>query len=245
MIATDNTGRLAGLIYLIVVVTGMFSLAYVPSQITIPGRSDQTVANIVTMAPLFKAGVASFVVEQVGFAVLPLVFFRLFRLINRPVAILMVVLALLSIPLSLAALAQRLSALSWLTDPLLVRAFSAEQLHAMARASLESYRQGILLASVFWGLWLLPLGWLIIQSKYAPRVLGILLMIGGLGYLVDVFGQILLPAYSASSASDYVLLPAALGEIGTCLWLLIVGGRWRKAAHRKDPSKPAPPPATA
>jgi hypothetical protein len=89
--------------------------------------------------------------------------------------------------------------------------------------ALTTYNHGILLVALFWGLWLLPFGYLVYRSGFLPKILGILLMLGCVGYLINLVGQTLLPHYSQLGISKYISLPASIGEIGTCLWLLIVG----------------------
>ena len=89
----------------------------------------------------------------------------------------------------------------------------------------KAYGNGLLVASLFWGLWLLPFGYLVVKSGYLPKLLGILLMLGCLGYMVNVFGELLVPRYSDTPVSSYARLPASVGEIGTCLWLLLIGAR--------------------
>lgn len=225
----NQISRLAGLLYLIVVVTGIFSLAYVPSQITVHEDPHATLSNIVAAEPLFRLGIASFLIEQVAFLLLPLVLFQLFRSINHHVAVLMVALAVVSVPIALVSLVNRIDALSLLTDPYFSRTLAPAQLQAAAKLSLDAYRNGLLVTSLFWGLWLLPFGYLVFKSGFLPKLLGILLMLGCLGYMVNVFGELLVPHYSNSFVSNYAGLPAAFGEIGTCLWLLLVGARRPKS----------------
>lgn len=222
----ENTiSRWAGLLYLVVVVTGLFSLVYVPSQITVADDPRATAANIVSSESLFRLGIASFMIKQVAFLLLPLVLFRLFRSVDHAASVLMVALAAVSVPIALVSLASRLDALSVLTDPYFGQAFTAEHLQATAKLSLNAYRNGLLVTSLFWGLWLLPFGYVVVKSGLLPKVLGIFLMMGCLGYMVNVFGELLVPRYSESLVSSYAGLPAAIGEIGTCLWLLLVGVR--------------------
>lgn len=80
---------------------------------------------------------------------------------------------------------------------------------------------------MFWGLWLLPFGWLVFKSGVLPKVFGVLLMLGCLGYAANVFGKLLIPGYAGMAVSNYATAPASLGEIGICLWLLVVGVRTR------------------
>lgn len=212
--------RWAGALYLVVVVTGFFSQGYVPGRVAAPGNPEAWLGNIVTHEALFRAGIAAFMVEHAPFLLLPLLLFRLLGAVHRGAAVAMVTLVLAGVPMALIAVAHRLDALLLLTGP---RFLPVETAHAMAWLAMKSYANDILVASVFWGLWLFPLGWLVLRSGMLPRILGVLLMLGGAGYLVDVFGQLLLPGYADTAFSNYVNLPAALGEVGTCLWLLLVG----------------------
>lgn len=142
----------------------------------------------------------------------------------------MVAFAVVSVPVAFANLAHRWDLLTLLGGADYLQAFTATQLNSRVMLELDAYRHGLLVLEVFWGLWLAPLGWLVFHSGFLPRVLGILLGLGCAGYVADVLGTLLVPAYPASAAADYLTLPAALGEIGTCLWLLLVGVRARPAA---------------
>ncbi len=230
----NKISRLAGLLYLIVVLTGIFSLAYVPSQISVHNDPLATISNIVSSESLFRLGIASFMIEQVAFLLLPLVLFRLFRQIDSTAAVLMVALAVVSVPIALISLSHRLDVVSLLTDPYLSQTFTSEQLHGSAKLSLNAYSNGLLITNLFWGLWLLPFGYLVFKSGFLPKFLGILLMFGCLGYMVNVFGELLVPSYADTSISKYAGLPAAAGEIGICLWLLLIGARRHKSSSAKE-----------
>ncbi|WP_411852612.1 DUF4386 domain-containing protein [Stenotrophomonas sp. LGBM10] len=225
MATQQQSGRWAGGVYLVVIATGIFSLAYVPSQISVAGDPAATLANIATHAGLFRAGIAAFALEQIAFLLLPLLLYRLFAPSYRTAATLMVALAVAGVPIALAALAQRLDAVALLTDPVLARTLAPDQLQALAIAALKSWSSHIFLASLFWGLWLLPFGWLVWRTRAIPRALGVLLMLGGVGYLLNVFGELLIPGYATTLLSNYATLPASLGEIGSGLWLLLFGAR--------------------
>lgn len=225
----SRCARWAGLTYLVVIVTGFFSLGYVPGKIAAPGNPQAMLANIVSHEALFRAGIASFMVEQVAFLLLPLLLFRLLSTVNRVAAVAMVAMAVTAVPIALVGVAYRLDALWLLTG---AGALPTDTVNAMARLSLSSYGHAIFVANLFWGLWLLPFGYLVFKSGMLPRVFGILLILGAAGYLVDVFADLLLPLYAESTFSNYVHLPAVLGEVGICLWLLVMGVRAPEGQER-------------
>lgn len=221
---TDESrlARWAGLAYLVVVVTGFFSQGYVPGRIAAPGHPEALLGNIVAHEALFRAGMAAFIVEHATFLVLPLLLFRLLGSVHRGAAVAMVAFAVAGVPMALIAVTHRLDALLLLT---VAGGLPVELAHAMAWVSMQSYANTILAASVFWGLWLFPFGYLVVRSGRLPRILGVLLMLGSAGYMVDIFCQLLLPGYADMAFSNYVNLPAASGEVGICLWLLLMGIR--------------------
>ena len=213
--ALRRNGRIAGALYLVVVATGMFCLAWVPSQL------GTGVADAAAHIGLFRAGIAAFMAMQVAFLLLPLALYRVLGDVDRRAATLMVALAAASVPIGLIALSHRMEALSLLDS---TAAHATAAVDAAFAASLQRYGHGLRIASLFWGLWLLPFGWLVLRSARIPRVLGVLLMLGGIGYVVKVFGG-LMPDFADSAFARYATLPAALGEIGSCLWLLAFGAR--------------------
>lgn len=221
----QDTGRLAGALYLLVVVTGMYSLAYVPGQLMVADDPQASMNNIIASEPLFRSGVAAFLAMQVSFLLLPLALYRLFESTDRAMAVLMVALAVVSVPIGLFALSHRLNALSLLTDPAVGGMLTHAQARSAASLSLHAYGNALQIAMLFWGLWLLPFGWLVLKSGRLPRILGVMLVLGCFGYLVQVFGDLLVPAFADSRVARYAPIPAAIGEIGACLWLLLFGAR--------------------
>lgn len=204
-------GRVAGALYLVVVLSGMFCLAYVPS------RTGGTLAEAAAHAGLFRAGIAAFLVMQVAFLLLPLALYRVLGDVGRDAAVAMVVLAVASVPIGLVAATHRLEALSLLQG-------ATADADAAFSSCMQRYGHGLRIASLFWGLWLLPFGWLVLRSARLPRLLGVFLMLGGAGYVVQVFGG-LVPGIADAAWMGYVRMPAAIGEIGSCLWLLVFGAR--------------------
>lgn len=220
-----SKARTAGVLYLIVVLAGIFSIAYVPSKLFVRDDAAATAANILAQETLYRFGIFAGFVCYTAFLLLPLALYRLLAHVDKRAAVLMVALASVSVPLAFVNLGHKLDVLTLLEGADRFRAFSAEQINAMAMLSLDAYRNGILVSEIFWGLWLLPFGYLVFQSGLLPKLLGVLLMLGCFGYLADVAGTLLVPGYSDSVFAGVVTLPASVGEISTCLWLLIAGAR--------------------
>lgn len=229
MEVSNKTARTAGALYLIVVATMMFSLAYVPSQINVPGNAPATFNNIVAHESLFRLGIVSGLAGYIAFLLLPLVLYKLLQGVNRNAALLMVAFAVASVPVSFVNMLHKFDVLTLLSGAEYLRVFTTEQLHAQAMLSLDAYNNGILVSKIFWGLWLLPFGYLVFKSGFLPKILGILLMLGCFGYLGDFLARALFPGYAETAIPRFITLPASLGEIGACLWLLIVGIRAPKS----------------
>lgn len=225
MTTLDKTARTAGLLYLVVVLTGIFSLAYVPSQITMHGEASAIASSVADSKQLFRLGIVASCVCYTAFLMLPFALYRLLRPVGRNAAVLMVAFAVASVPISFVNLLNKLNALSVLTNAGNLQGFTTQQVEDMVMLSLDAYGNGLLISELFWGLWLLPFGYLVFKSGFIPKVLGILLMAGCFGYLIDFFASVLVPGYADTIAASIATKPAALGEIGICLWLLVFGAR--------------------
>lgn len=217
-----RTARLAGACYLGVVIFGIFSIAYVPSQLIRWKDAAQTLHNIQASENLFRWGIVGGVCCYLCFALLPLILYRLLKPVGGQPALLMAVLALLSVPVSFLNLQHKFDVLSLLHSGASY-GLTAEQLQQQVMLHLVSYNNGIVIAQVFWGLWLLPFGYLVYRSGFLPKILGVLLMLGCAGYMTGFLIDTVFPHLENATWTKYVRLPATIGEIGTCLWLLIVG----------------------
>lgn len=222
---TKRLARTAGLLYLVVVVAGIFALMYVPSQLKIGSDPAAAMASVIANEGLFRAGIAASLVCYLAFLLLPLALYKLLSPYGRGAATVMVALAVASVPLSFANVGHRLEVLNLVSGADYLRGFAPEALAQQLMLSLKAYSKGMILNQVFWSLWLGPFGYLVYKSGILPRALGILLMVGSAGYAVEAFGYILHPDFAALPGADLLSIPASLGEIGICLWLCIMGAR--------------------
>jgi hypothetical protein len=170
---------------------------------------------------LFRAGIVSNLIGQIGFMLVPLTLYSLFKSVDKKLAWLMIILVAMSVPVSVVNELNQIAALALLHGDV-PSAFEKPQLDALVMTLLRLNGQGNSLAQIFWGLWLLPFGLLVLKSNLIPRLFGILLIISCLAYLVSSFTLLLLPGYS-SDVSMYAIAAGGVGELAVLLWLLIKG----------------------
>jgi Domain of unknown function (DUF4386) len=223
--SNKKIARIAGAVYLVVVLTGTFSLGYVPSKLIVSDNAAVTFQNISNSETLFRLHIVSAVICYTAFLFLPLVLYRLLNLVNKNVAIGMVALAVVSVPISLINWNHKIAVLTLMENADYLNVFDTSSLHALVLLQLKYYSNGTEIASVFWGLWLLPFGYLVFKSGILPKILGVFLMAGCFGYLINFVGGFLFDGYTNLGFSNYVSLPASIGEIGICLWLLVMGAK--------------------
>jgi hypothetical protein len=218
--------RTAGLLYLIVAVTGGFAELYVRSGALVPGDAAATAANIGESATLFRAAFAIDLINITCFLLVGLALHTLLKPVDPRAALAMLASNAVAVAVMAANLLNHLGALLAATSPDYAAAFGGESADALALMFLDLHDHGYTIAQVFFGLWLLPLGYLIHQSGMFPRALGVLVMVGCAGYLADVAAVLLSPDYD-SSLSPILVWPAAVAEISLVLWLLAKGVRTR------------------
>ncbi len=219
---SNKIARIAGFIYLGVILTGIFNLAYVPSKLIVWDDPATTFNNIAGSEFLFRLGIVSGLICYTFYLLLPLVLYKLLKEVNKNVALLMVALAVVSVPISFINIHYKVDILTLIGNLDYLKEIDENLLNTKVMLNLKYYDNGIQMVQLFWGLWLFPFGYLVYKSNFLPKILGLLLMIGCFGYLIIFFGGFLFPNYRIPS---FVSLPASLGEIGMCLWLLIMGAK--------------------
>ena len=218
----DSLARLSGFVYLLLILTGIYGLVYVPAVLFDWSSPTTTTSNILDNEMTFRLAVAAEIACYICFIFLPLLLYKLLRGVNQDAALLMVILALLSIPLAFAQVTKHLDVLLLVKEPAYLKALTTDVVQATMMLKLASFNNGILVSYIFSGLWLLPFGYLVYHSGFLPRILGILLMLACFGYLIEFVGKFI---FSLSQIPWYISIPSSLGEFGICLWLLMFGAR--------------------
>ena len=229
MSSIKKTARFAGLLYLLASIPAPFSLIYVPRTLIVPGNATATASRILASEPLFRLGIASEVITAVAFLFVVLALYRLLEGVHKPMASLMVTLFAISVPISCLNALNNIAALTLFRGAGFLSAFTRPQLDAFAMLFLRLHGSGLVVASIFWGLWLFPFGVLVYRSGFLPRILGVLLVINCFGYLIPGFTTVLLPRYG--DVVCRIALPALFPEIAIALWLLIRGAREQPLAE--------------
>ena len=227
MDSTRRRARVAGWLYFLMGITAPIGLLYVPGRLIVSGDATATADRIRASEWLFRIGIGSELFHQTLAVFLVLALYRLFREVNETHAKLVVILgALVSVPIVFVSVLSELAALILVSGAGFLSAFEKPQLDALAYLFIRLRGQGINVASIFWGLWLFPLGILIVRSGFIPRFFGVLLFFAGVGYLASAFTTLLMPSYS--SAVDQVAIILEVGELPIIFWLLIWGARDQK-----------------
>ena len=204
---------------------------YVPSKLIVPGNATATADNIRASEWLLRVGMATELIHQVIVVFLVLALYRLFKPVNETLARQVVILgALVSVPIVFVNVLNEIAAQVLVSGADFLSVFEKPQLDALAYLFLRLHGRGLTVVSIFWGLWLFPFGMLVIRSRFIPRVLGVLLMIAGAGYLASSFATLALPGYA--SLVSQVAFPLYFGELPIIFWLLIWGARPQPAAAR-------------
>jgi Domain of unknown function (DUF4386) len=227
---TTNPARLAGLLWLLTTVTGGFSLFYVRSHVIVPGDAAATAGNIMTSGPLYRAAIVSSLVSQVFQFFLGLTLFDLFKEVNKRLATVVLASVLMSVGIAFVNTLNHFGALLVLSRAEFLNVFAPAQLDAMALVLLRlanSSGQGLL--EIFWVPYYVSFGLLVIRSRLLPKVLGILLMVMGVGFAVNILQKFMIPQLYPAMFTQLAMTFGGLGGVPTMLWLLIKGANAPKA----------------
>ena len=224
--------RIAGALYLINIVLGAFATAIVPAIVVVSGDAAATAHNIQTHELLYRLGLVAHLVVTVTNVPLALIFYELFKVVNRRLALLDAFFILVATAIEAAGLLNQFTPLVLLGNESLASALPTAQLEALAYAPIALSGIEYSIHTMFFGFDIICFAYLVLRSSFLPRAIAVLLAIDGLAYLVYSFANLLAPGFAAQLV-PWIQLPALIGEGSLCLWLLLVGvdvERWKERA---------------
>ena len=216
--STKNLARVGGVLYLAVAVAGGFS-EYVRTSTTVAGDPAATAANVAGHATLFQVAFATDLADLPLFLAVGVILYVVLRPVNPAVAIAMLVLNAVSVPVQALNMLSHAGALLVATNGSFGVGGPAAVLFL-----LDMHRIGYLIAQIFFGLYLLPLGYLVYRSGSVPKALGLILVAGSAGYLAGV-GASFAAAGFQSGVATYLGLVGGLAELVFLVWLVTKGVR--------------------
>ena len=218
-ISPNKVARIAGFLYLLLIPFGCFGGMYIPS-ITVPGNAVETINNITAHQMLFRLSIISALITPLVTILVALFLYKLFKAVNKDQAVLMVIFTVIAAPIVMLNQLSHFAVLSLLNGTGYLKVSSVDQLHYQVMLFLDLQHHGALITGLFWGLWLFPMGYLVLKSGFIPKIIGVFLIIAGFGYIIDS------AAFFLSPGLNIAIVPYTfIGEVLMLVWLLFKGGK--------------------
>ena len=231
MTSPKRLARIAGLLYLLNGIFAGFAFGYVVAKVYVAGDAATTAANVVANAGLVRVGVVADLAQATIWVFLALTLAKLLEHVHRNAAREMVVLVAVGAAIVCLNDVFQFESVRVATDPSYAVALGGAGSSAVVLLLLEIHHYGFLVAQIFFGLWLVPLGYLAWKSGLFPKILGVLVVVGGVCYLVGLLAVFLCPDYGEKT-NVLVTIPSAIAEIAMVLYLLVVGVKTVKPGER-------------
>ena len=234
----QHIARLAGFLYLAIILLGLFGEALVRGTLVVSGDPAATANNILQSQFLWRAGIAGDLLMHVFDVPVIVILYFLLKPVNKTLALLATLINLVQTAVLAANKLNLLVPLFLLDDVGYLKTFSPEQLQVLSYLAIKAHGVGFGIGLVFFGFACLVRGWLIFSSGYFPKSLGVLMFVAGASYLANSFALLLAPSIAAS-IFPVVLIPAFVGELSFCLWLIAKGVNMTQWAQRVLSAYPA------
>jgi Domain of unknown function (DUF4386) len=225
--------RIAGVLYLLNAIIAGFAYGFVEIRMYAAGDAATTAGNVVANAGLVRLGVVADLLAFTVWVFLGLTLYQLLKHVNKSVAIAMVVLVAIGAGIVFLNTVFEFEGLRVATGAVNLVALGTAGSHALVLLLLDTQHYGILIAQIFYGLWLVPLGYLAYNSAgWFPKWLGVLLIVGGVCYLVDLLALFLVPDFGQTIHLFVGVIPTTIAEVSMVVYLLVIGVRTQKPDER-------------
>jgi len=232
MNSPKRLARIAGVLYLLVGIFGGFAEGFVDPKMYVAGNAATTASNLLANSGLVRLGVVADLLDPTVFVFLGMTLYLLLKHVHKSVASAMVVLVAISTGITCLNAVFEFEGLRVATGAVNLAAFGTAGSNALVLLLLDTQHYGILIAQIFFGLWLVPLGYLAYKSAgWFPKWLGVLLVVGGVCYLVDMLAAFLVPDFG-QNIHTFVTIPSAIAEIWMVGYLLVIGVKAQKPEKR-------------
>jgi hypothetical protein len=211
--------RIAGILYLLIIVAGIFGELMVRSKLIVYGDANATANNIMNSELLWRMGISADLVMQICDLPVMIILYYLLKPVSKKLALLNLSFNLIQTAVLVANKLNLLAALFFLGDAEYLKSFNPEQLHTLSYLSIKLHDFGFGIGLIFFGFVCLIEGYILFKSNYFPKTIGVLMSIAGICYLTNSFALIIAPQLSSIA----LLLPCLIAELSFSLWLIFKG----------------------
>ena len=233
-----TTARIAGILYLLQIPLGVFGILYASKVLMGSGNMATTGFNILANEFTFRLSIVSAILCALVTIATAVYIFKVLRYVNESYAKWIILFAMIVAPISILNELNSIAVLLLLKNHEFAASFTQGQLQSLISLFLDLHKFGYQIAGIFFGLWLLPMGYLVIKSTFIPKIIGVLLIVTCLGYLTDFVTFFLYPGFGIV-ISEYTWI----GEVLMVLWLLIKGvsiekfEKWNQESLNMQPER--------
>ena len=214
--------RIAGVLYLINIACGIFGEIFVRAHLVVAGDASATAHRIMASEFLFRCGIAGDLIMHITDVPMAVIFYVLLKPVSKDLSLLAALFGMLQTAILCANKLNLVTVLLLLSGSNYLKAFDPNQPQALASLSLSLHEHGFGIGLVFFGVSCIVTGYPMLRSGYFPKVLGVMQAMAGISYLINSFAQLLFPSL-ANKMFPAIVLPAFIGELATCVWLIVKG----------------------
>lgn len=229
--------RLAGVFYLAIILLGLFGEAFVRAKLVVSGDPAATAHAISASPLLWRMGIVGDLLMHVFDIPVLVVLYLLLKPVNKSLALVATFINLIQTAVLAANKLSLLVPLYLSSGSSYLTAFSPAQLQTLSYLAIKAHGYGFAVGLIFFGVACLVRGYLMFKSGYVPKVYGFLMVLAGFSYLINSFALLLAPAFAAA-LFPAILLPALIGELSFCLWMIVKGvnlAQWQQRVHPPSP----------
>lgn len=229
--------RIAGVFYLAIILLGVFGEAFVRAKLVVSGNPAATAQAISASPLLWRMGIVGDLLMHVFDIPVIVVLYLLLKPVNKSLALFATFINLIQTAVLAANKLSLLVPLYLLDGSPSLSALSTTQLQTLSYVAIKAHGYGFGVGLIFFGVACLVRGYLMFKSGYVPKIFGLLMFVAGFCYLINSFALLLAPAF-ASALFPGILLPAFIGELAFCLWMIVKGVNLAPWQQRMDSGLP-------